>query len=293
MESDNLKHVLVGGGYIASNLVKSLKKSLPKDIIHVIGLDEPIFFDINNSKEYPRWSEFFENATVYIFASISSDSLVREHPKLAIDTNIVGLANFFSFLLKECNPKKVIFTSSEWVYDERSNNSLVGLGDEVSSYSQQKLCGEFIADQHRRAYETPILVVRFGIVWGRRETGGACESIAKQCFEASKLKNPVITVGNTQNARRFVHIDDLSFALSKISGEPGGIYDLTGSEIVSIGDIVKMCGDILDTEILISESDKTFSRRVLAKSDIKPVSYTWQKVSFEDRLREHINEFFL
>lgn len=288
-----MKHVLIGGGYISSNLVKSLKKNSPTDNVVVIGFDEVDFFDINDPENYSRSTEVFNDAVIYIFAAVSSDSSVRAHPELAVQTNIVGLTNLLSFLATECQPNKIIFLSSEWVYDEDADNALIGLDEKFSPYSQQKLCGEFIAQQFGKAYDIPVLILRLGIIWGRRESGGACESVAKKCFVASTSNDLSITVGNGQNARRFVHVDDLAFALSKVSGEPAGVYDVTGSEVISMEKLVNLCGVILNKKFMLTETNTNLSRRILNKSQIKTLSFTWQKVSFEDRLREHFDEFLL
>ena len=53
-----MRHVLVGGGYLAGNLIKYLEKIASKDEIKIIGIDENIFFDIPNLKTFPNLKKF-------------------------------------------------------------------------------------------------------------------------------------------------------------------------------------------------------------------------------------------
>lgn len=286
-----MKIALIGGGYVADNFVEKLKTLDSQTQVIQLDLSDGSF-DITEPMYFPKLKELLDNAIIYIFAAISSDPAVTQNIKLATQVNLTGLANFLEFAMRQCSPSKVIFSSSEWVYGDTINNGAVNLSQLTSDYARQKVAGEILVEQLGTAYDVPTIIARFGIVWGNRITGSACENLASEAVKASKKGKSKLTVGHRNSARRFIHVNDLSYALTKISGEPAGIYDLTGDEVISIQKIVDICGSILQTKFALEETASGPSLRYLDSKAIQAVSFSWLKDSFENRMKQHFEQFF-
>ena len=286
-----MKATLIGGGYIASNFAERLRNFVTLSEIIQLDLSDGSL-DISNPVNFSERKESIDDAFVYIFAAISSDPQVDANMRLACQVNLTGLTNFLEFVMRDCSPLKVIFASSEWVYGETINNGVVDIGRLTSNYARQKVVGEIVTEQLGIAYKVETIITRLGIVWGNRVSGCACEDLALNSVQAAKTGENKIAVGHGGSARRFIHINDLCYALTKISGEPSGIYDLTGDEVVSIKNIVDICGSLLSINFKLEESLPNPSRRFLNQNSIKNVSFPWHKESFEIRMRQHFEEFF-
>jgi UDP-glucose 4-epimerase len=203
-------------------------------------------------------------STIIHLASLSTDSLCRENPALAID------ANLRATLLVLENAKKsraahFLFASSEWVYPERSEvtdqreSDHLDLADLTSLYAMTKLFGESLI---RSTSLVPYTILRFGIVYGpRKEPGSSAESIALKVYAGDE-----INVGSKDTARRFIFIEDLITGIvqSALKGPDllnTKILNLAGSELVSLDQIVFAANEILDKSSKIIDGGKIASIR--------------------------------
>ncbi|MDA9797316.1 NAD(P)-dependent oxidoreductase [Luminiphilus sp.] len=286
-----MKIVLIGGGYIASNFAEKQKSIDSRGQVIQLDLSDGSL-DITKPADFSMIKKVLDGAVIHIFAAISSDPAVTRSMEVATQVNLTGLANFLEFTMRQCSPSKVIFSSSEWVYGDTITDGMVNVSQLTSCYARQKVAGEILTEQFGLAYNIPTVIARFGIVWGNRVAGSACENIALEAAEASRAGKTTLIVGHRNSARRFIHIDDLAYALTKLSEEPSGIYDLTGQEIVSIQSIVEACGALLKTEFKLEETSPRPSRRCLDSKVIKVLSVPWHQESFENRMRQHFEQFF-
>lgn len=286
-----MKTVVVGGGYIASNFAEKQKSIDSQGQIIQLDLSDGSL-DITKPANFSMIKDILNGAVIHIFAAISSDPAVTRGMKVATQVNLTGLANFLEFTMRQCSPEKVIFASSEWVYGDAITDGTVNISRLTSCYARQKVAGEILTEQLGLAYSVPAVIARFGIVWGNRLVGSACENIARQAADAWRAGRTKLTVAHRDSARRFIHVDDLAYALTKLSEEPSGIYDLTGQEIVSIQRIVETCGALLKTEFKLEDTSSLPSQRCLDSKAIKLLSVPWHQESFENRMRGHFEKFF-
>lgn len=193
-------------------------------------------------------------AIVIHLASLSTDSLCRENPVLAIDANLKATALVVK-ASHESGASQLIFASSEWVYPEKTfpidqlETNLLSLSDLNSFYAISKLVGESII---RTTSSTPYSLLRFGIIYGPRSLpGSAVESLALKVHKGEEVH-----VGSAKTSRRFIYIDDLVEAiLSVVAFGPvsgGGIpLNIAGSELISLGNVVETTNTILRKSIAI------------------------------------------
>jgi nucleoside-diphosphate-sugar epimerase len=237
---------------------------------NVIGIDTYR----NNDQDFKQLEldlvkdDFFlelpENSIIIHLAALSTDSICREYPIAAIDTNLRATMRVLENA-KKANATHFIFASSEWVYPE--NDSRMGqkesdslkLESLNSIYAMTKLFGESLIRLNSTMNYT---ILRFGIVYGPRlSPGSAVESIALKVF----LDEEII-VGSESTSRRFVYIDDLVNGIvstlksdsRKISRK---IFNLAGPELVSLKRIVQVSNSILNKNAKIFSNGKISSIR--------------------------------
>ena len=203
-------------------------------------------------------------STIIHLASLSTDSLCRENPILAIDANLRATSLVLENA-KKSNAKHFLFASSEWVYPERPEvteqreSDHLDLADLKSLYAMTKLFGESLI---RSTSLVPYTILRFGIVYGPRKIpGSSAESIALKVYSGDE-----ISVGSKETARRFIFIDDLITGILKSASKGPDLLDakilnLAGSELASLDQIVSVANEILGKSSVIIDSGKIASIR--------------------------------
>lgn len=189
-----------------------------------------------------------KDAIVIHLASLSTDSACRNNPQLAVNVNYLGTLNTINCANK-ARAGHFIFASSEWVYPEKTEiieqfeSDILNLEDLQSLYAITKLVGESLV---RTESKIPYTNLRFGIVYGPRETpGSSIEVLALKVHN-----NEEITVGSNLTARRFIFIDDLvdgilKCAILETEEIPNNALNLTGDELISLGEVVNCTGELL------------------------------------------------
>ena len=205
-----------------------------------------------------------KGSSVIHLASLSTDSLCRENPVLAIDANLKATMLVLNNS-KKAEAEHFIFASSEWVYPEKSDfveqreTDRLELTDLNSLYAISKLVGESLI---RTSSEIPYTLLRFGIIYGPRALpGSSAESLALKVFN-----NEEISVGSAKTARRFIYVDDLvegilkvvELGASKMNSLP---INLAGSELISLSKVVETVNRLLGKSISVIDGGKQASIR--------------------------------
>lgn len=243
---------------------KELISQCKKNRIQFIGLD------LVNKKETDY--EFYqadlkspniidlipENVDAVIhLAALSRDADCKGKAYDCFDNNVMGTLN----LIRACktkNVKQFVFASSEWVYDEfkdgeeKDENAFINVYNHKSEYALSKLISEINLKQQYDLGFCSTTILRFGIIYGPRTNNwSAVESIA------STIKNKdEITVGSLKNARRFIHVSDISNGIIQSIGLKGfNILNLTGDQMITMENLIIECENIYGKKISITEKE--------------------------------------
>lgn len=232
------------------------------DLRKIDSLDCPQFVvDIVNESFYELIPY---GSTIIHLASLSTDSLCRENPTLAIDANLKGTMRIL-LGAEERKVAHIIFASSEWVYPERREFSEqyetdpLDLADLKSLYAITKLVGESL---FRSSSKIPYTLLRFGIVYGpRKSPGSSAESLALKVFGGEEIK-----VGSKATARKFIFVDDLVQGILRTAELGATITDvnpinLAGSELISLEHVVNVANSVLKKSTPIIDEGKLPSIR--------------------------------
>jgi len=236
-------------GFIGKELVSQCKKRG----IEVVEADLPEA-DIRK-KDIVDLIPEGADAVVHL-AALSSDTYCKNRGYDCFDINVMGMLNLIEAAEKK-KVKQFIFASSEWVYDNCSENeikdeeSVINIANHKSEYALSKLVSEANLRQKYQHGFCPVTILRFGIIYGPRKEGSAVESL----FQAVKNQNEV-TVGSLKTGRCFIHVSDIASGIIKSFGLDGfNIINLGGSKLITLGDIIEISQKILKKNPKIIETD--------------------------------------
>ena len=207
--------------------------------------------------------------TIIHLAALSTDPQCKNKAYECFDINVMGTLNLMK-AAEDRKCKQIIFASSEWVYDnftnneEKKENTIIDIANLKSEYALSKLVSEANLRQKYLHGFCDTSILRFGIIYGsRKENWSAVESI----FNTVKNNNTV-TVGSASTGRCFVHVSDIVNGIIKTIGLKGfNIINLEGNKLITLKDIIEKSSNILDKNITIIEenADNVSIRKVSSK----------------------------
>jgi len=240
---------LIGGnGFIGSRVYEYLKdKNYNVEIIDVqdsYTKNEYKKCDIVTEPE--KLEQLLKNAdVVYMLAAISEATKNTENPKLAINTNILGLHNVLDACLKN-NVKRIVFSSTSWVYSDCKEeivdeNTVLNVNAGSSIYTTTKIAGEMLIKSYHRCFDLNYTILRYGTIYGER----ANPRTAISTFLKRAKAGEDITI-SSDGYRNFIHVDDIARTTASIvdffdvtANETINIDGLTSYSLNDIGNIIK------------------------------------------------------
>lgn len=189
-------------------------------------------------------------------AAISRDQDCRMDPVRAFQVNVNGTLRVME-AAKEKHIPQILFASSEWVYGDVGAGIVQKESDSLnpaklySEYALTKLVGEQLLRMESERGTLSATLLRFSIVYGHRPSNW---SAVEQLFAKVK-RGEAIEVGSLKTARRFIHVNDLCKGILVCVGRQGlEIFNLSGNEIVTLGDIIATSERILNQKVSITET---------------------------------------
>ena len=190
-------------------------------------------------------------------AALSTDSLCRDNAYECFDINVMGTLN----LMKAAQVKKAnqfIFASTEWVYDSfienepKDETSLINIANHTSEYAFSKLVSEQNLRQKYKHGFCPVIILRFGIIYGPRESNW---SAVEQLYNSVRNNDEVI-VGALKTGRCFIHVSDIVSGIIRSVGMSGfHVLNLEGNKLISLGDIIETSRKLLNKNPIVTENN--------------------------------------
>ena len=203
--------------------------------------------DILDSKKLCDLPEF---DLIYHLAAQVVVPYSMENPTIDFETNARGTLNVLEKARKD--KARLIFASSAAIY---GNPTVLPTSEDYgfhpfSCYGLSKVVGEEYSQIYTLQYGLNVTVVRFANVYGSRCHGVINDFLDKLQKNSTKLE----IIGTGLQARDFVHISDITEALTLVAEEKaiGKTYNLGFGETTKIIDLAKMILKILNL------STKTF-----------------------------------
>jgi len=222
-------------------------------------------------------------------AALSTDPLCKNRAYECFDINVMGTLNLINAAEKrKC--KQFIFASSEWVYDnftneeEKTEESIINIANITSEYALSKLVSEANLRQKYQYGFCDTTILRFGIIYGtRKENWSAVESI----FNTVKYKDRVV-VGSLKTGRCFVHVSDIAKGIIKSIGLKGfEIINLEGKDLITLGNVIDVGYKIVEKNISIEEKtpESVSVRKVSSKKAQELINWR-PEIGLSDGLKE-------
>ena len=229
--------------------------------------------------------------TIYHLAAISDVNVALSRFELCLMTNEMGTMNFLeSAVAKEV--ERVILASSTWVYGKSDGivdeSTPIPLPDHI--YTKTKIGQEHLVHSWQEHYGLPYTILRYGIPYGPRMRSNMVVAV----FVRRAMRHHPITVfGDGDQGRCFVYVEDLAegnLAALKERAK-NEIFNLAGSEFVSINQIVQVLMDILgDVDVRHEQSRPEDFRGTTVNIRKAKKLLGWEpKTCFDEGLRKYVN----
>ena len=253
------KSIVTGGaGFIGSNLVDRLINEGHKVIVldnfisgnkknlshHSKKNLEIINIDISNNKNLDK---YFKGASyVFHLAGLAEIIPSINEPKKYFINNTLGTLNVLE-AAKKVKIKKFIYAASSSCYGfpkkvpTKENNKI----DIKHPYAFTKFLGEETVIKYANFFGMPNISCRFFNVYGPRlNTKGQYGAVFANFLTQKQSKKPLTIVGNGNQTRDFIHVEDLIDAFIKLmrSNLKNKIYNLGSGKETSINQIARIIG---------------------------------------------------
>lgn len=261
-------NVLVTGGcgFIGGHLVERLihletKITVldivldPRSIFAQSNLKKKVnlqFIDIGNRKKVLN---IFERSKPSFIFHLAAQPLVEKayrSPYDSFETNIMGTVNVLDAARMLKNLKGIIVASSDKAYGKTKKSYKEDTplqGDHP--YDVSKACEDLIAQAYYKTYGLPIVITRFGNVYGEGDFhfGRIIPDICKSIVQ----KETLLLRSDGKHVRDYIYIDDVVdgyiLSLKKIEKITGEAYNFSSYDTLSVLEVIKKAEQILGVNI--------------------------------------------
>ena len=267
----NTSHVLVtgGAGFIGSHLVERLLR----DGNAVVVIDDLSTGSLENLKgvaghpalrvicskvstcaDLPRIVAG-ANSIYHLAAAVGVELVIRS-PIHVLETNLHESEVLLKLAVE--HPVPFLLTSSSEVYGksekpafDEENDLLIGPPNRARwSYACSKLMDEFLVLAYWHERGLPAVVTRLFNTVGPRQTG-SYGMVLPRFIAAAKRGEPLKVYGDGLQTRCFCYVLDAVEALVRLQQSnvaKGGVFNVGGTEEISILDLARTVIDVLDSE---------------------------------------------
>lgn len=267
MESLKGKTIIVTGGtgFIGSHLTKELISLGAKVTVIDIVLQRNSYFEEQKLEKKVNLqlidiakrktiSDLFEKIKPDFVFHLAAEAIVEnsyENPYKTFQTNVMGTVSILE-ATRQTSVKGIIVASSDKAYGktkEAYSETSPLKGDHP--YDVSKSCTDLIAQTYFKTYGLPIVITRFGNVYGEgdlhlnRIIPGICEAIIKN--KTFKIRS------NGKYIRDYLYVKDVVagyiFLLQNITKTKGEAYNFSSKDTLSVIELIQKAEKILKTKI--------------------------------------------
>lgn len=251
-------NILVTGGcgFIGGHLIKELVKQNANITVLDIVLDPRSIFAQNNLRsktnlkfidirDREKVLKIFKKCKPSYVIHLAAEPIVEKaykDPYSAFETNIMGTVNILDAVRMLREVKGIIVASSDKAYGKtnkayREDTPLRG----DHPYDVSKSCGDLIAQTYHKTYGLPIIITRFGNVYGEGDLhfGRIIPDICKAIIQ----DGPLLIRSNGKYVRDYIYVDDVVngyiFLLKNIAKIEGEAFNFSSQDTFSVVELIK------------------------------------------------------
>jgi nucleoside-diphosphate-sugar epimerase len=283
-----------GGGYVGTELVKSLlKKNIQIKVVDIFWFPNKLPKN-KNLKIVKKDILKIEKKdlkginTIIHLASIANDPASNLDPKLTWEISCLGTMRLCE-LAKKNKIKNFIYASSGSVYGIKKENKVNEDLDllPISDYNKTKMIAERVLLSYKKYFK--YFIIRPGTVFGYSDRMRLDLMINILAFQALTKKE--ITVFGGRQTRPFIHIDDMvsvyeHFIFRK---NKSGIYNASYGNLSAIDTAKQICLKIPKTIINLKKSNDPRSYR-LNSDKLKKTGFKF-KINLQQGIDNFIKNF--
>lgn len=262
-----VKRVLVtgGDGFIGSHLVKRLVDENFKVVVPFVEIVKRSYFyqnslhrrtelvgcDVINFKGISNLMKKYKFDLIFHLAAEPLVEKAFENPLDTFRTNIMGTANVLEAARRFGKVSGILVASSDKAYGKipRANENKPIGGDHP--YEASKASADLIATTYFKTYGLPVIVTRFGNVYGEGDINFS--RIIPGIMKALLKKEVLQIRSNGKYIRDYVYVKDVVEAMIMISGNfkkiSGEAFNVSSFENFSVLGLIKKIEDVLGCEI--------------------------------------------
>lgn len=255
-----------GAGFIGGHLVELLlQKSYSVIVIDIQKpcksyfflnrLDKKIDYRIVDIRNREQIEVLFASIHPTYVVHLAAQPIVQEaydHPYDVFDTNIMGTVNILEACRKDKKIKRILVASSDKAYGKTKktyteNSPLQG----DHPYDVSKSCEDLIAYTYFKTYNVPVVITRFGNVYGEgdvhfdRIVPGICESLI--------TKKPLQIRSDGTYVRDYIYVKDVAMGymtlLETKKDIDGEAFNFSSSDTYSVLKLIDQAAVALHTKI--------------------------------------------
>ena len=262
-----MKVIVTGGtGFIGSHLVEALVNLGAKVfVIDIVcdpssyfarqRLDKKVHLEFINIAKKNKIKKFFSSIQPDFIFHLAAEAIVNnsyDNPYKTFQTNIMGTVSVLEAARDLKSTKGIIVASSDKAYGKTKkayteDSPLKG----DHPYDVSKSATDLIAQTYHKTYGLPIVVTRFGNVYGEGDMNmdriipGICEAI---------IKNKILMIrSDGKYVRDYIYVKDVVdgyiFLAERIDKIKGEAFNFSSSDSFSVLDLIKKVEEIMQTKI--------------------------------------------
>lgn len=267
MEINNTNILITGGcGFIGGHLVTKLASGGANITVLDILLHKNSIFsqnklgkkinlkfvDIRNRKNV---FGVFKNTNPSYIIHLAAQPLVENaynNPYDTFETNIMGTINILDAARSHKSVKGIIVASSDKAYGKTTKAYIESMplkGDHP--YDVSKSCEDLISQTYYKTYGLPIVITRFGNVYGEGDLnfGRIIPDICKAVIK----KDILLLRSDGSHIRDYVYVKDVVdgyiFLLKNIGALKGEAFNFSSSDNLSVIDLIEIAEKTLKLKI--------------------------------------------
>jgi len=261
------KNILVTGGcgFIGSHLVEKLLILGANVIVTNQDINPNSYFFKNSLnrksvlvqvdvKDFKRTLDVISKYEIVYVFHLAAQSIVSTayiNPVETFESNIMGTVSILESCRLYGKVKGIVVSSSDKAYGKipraRETDPLVG----NHPYESSKSAADLIAQTYFVTYKLPVVVTRFGNTYGEGDLNFS--RLIPGIMEAV-VKNKMLKIrSDGKYVRDYVYVGDITSALitilKSINKTKGEAFNVSSLENLSVVDLVKKVGEILNVRI--------------------------------------------
>lgn len=209
----------------------------------------------------------FRPEAVFHLAAQSYPTISWQRPVETLNTNVIGTATVFEAVRRVAPKARIVVAGSSAEYGFTEENS-GPIGEDhrmmpLHPYGVSKVATEMLTYQYVKSYGMHAVTARIFNCTGARKTGDAVSDFVRRCVWLERHpENRLVRVGNLETKRTIVDVRDLNRALIMLMdrGRPGEAYNLGGSTVYRMSEILDLVMKVCSRKDLVAEIDPKLLR---------------------------------